>query len=143
MHQSCLTLCDSIDGSPPGSPVPGIIQARTLEWVAISFSNASTQGQSRVEEEGGRQHFLKCQPRVLGLRGLASGVNIQLRGSRLRMSPTAHPGVLQGPGEGSVSGETPKKHHVSDWHTLTWPLSYPLSIPKALHLAVPTPAGTV
>ena len=38
--QSCPTLCDPIDGSPPGSPVPGIRQARTLEWVAISFSNA-------------------------------------------------------------------------------------------------------
>ena len=38
--QSCLTLCDPIDGSPPGSPVPGILQARTLERVAISFSNA-------------------------------------------------------------------------------------------------------
>ena len=38
--QSCLTLCDPIDGSPPGSPVPGILQARALEWVAISFSNA-------------------------------------------------------------------------------------------------------
>ena len=38
--QSCLTLCDPIDGSPSGSPVPGILQARTLEWVAISFSNA-------------------------------------------------------------------------------------------------------
>ena len=38
--QSCLTLWDPIDGSPPGSPVPGILQARTLEWVAISFSNA-------------------------------------------------------------------------------------------------------
>ena len=38
--QSCMTLCDPIDGSPPGSPVPGILQARTLEWVAISFSNA-------------------------------------------------------------------------------------------------------
>jgi len=37
--QSCLTLCDPINGSPPGSPVPGILQARTLEWVAISFSN--------------------------------------------------------------------------------------------------------
>ena len=36
--QPCLTLCDPIDGSPPGSPVPGILQARTLEWVAISFS---------------------------------------------------------------------------------------------------------
>ena len=39
-HQSCPTLCDPIDGSPPGSPVSGILQARTLEWVAISFSNA-------------------------------------------------------------------------------------------------------
>ena len=39
-HQSCPTLCDPIDGSPPGSPVPGILQARTLEWVAISFFNA-------------------------------------------------------------------------------------------------------
>ena len=38
--QSCPTLCDPIDGSPPGSAVPGILQARTLEWVAISFSNA-------------------------------------------------------------------------------------------------------
>ena len=37
--QSCPTLCDPMDGSPPGSPVPGILQARTLEWVAISFSN--------------------------------------------------------------------------------------------------------
>ena len=40
--QSCRTLCNSIDGSPPGSAVPGILQARTLEWVAISFSNAWT-----------------------------------------------------------------------------------------------------
>ena len=38
--QSCPTLCDPKDGSPPGSPVPGILKARTLEWVAISFSNA-------------------------------------------------------------------------------------------------------
>ena len=46
--QSCPTLCDPIDGSPPGSPVPGILQARTLEWVAISFSNA---GKWKVESE--------------------------------------------------------------------------------------------
>ena len=39
-HQSCLTLCDPINGSLTGSPVPGILQARTLRWVAISFSNA-------------------------------------------------------------------------------------------------------
>jgi len=38
--QSCPTLCDPIEGSPPGSPVPGILQARTVEWVAIFFSNA-------------------------------------------------------------------------------------------------------
>ena len=40
--QSCPTLCDPIDGSPPGSPVPGILQARTLEWVAIAFSDKNT-----------------------------------------------------------------------------------------------------
>ena len=38
--QLCLTLCDPRDGSPPGSPIPGILQARTLEWAAISFSKA-------------------------------------------------------------------------------------------------------
>ena len=38
--QACPTLCDPIDGSPPGSPVPGILQAKPLEWVAISFSSA-------------------------------------------------------------------------------------------------------
>ena len=38
--QSCPTLCDPIDGSPQGSPIPGILQARMLDWVAISFSNA-------------------------------------------------------------------------------------------------------
>ena len=38
--QSCPALCDAIDGSPPGSPVPGILQARILEWLGISFSNA-------------------------------------------------------------------------------------------------------
>ena len=41
--QSCPTLCDPIDGSPPGSPVPGILQTRTLEWVAVSFSNIAIQ----------------------------------------------------------------------------------------------------
>ena len=40
LRQSCPTLCDPIDGSPPGSPIPGILQARTLEWDAIAFSNA-------------------------------------------------------------------------------------------------------
>ena len=45
--QSCLTLCDPIDGSPPGSAVPGILQARALEWVAIFFSNKSQAGFSK------------------------------------------------------------------------------------------------
>ena len=44
--QSCLTLCDPIDGSPPGSSVPGILQARTLEWVATSFSNTCRHAKS-------------------------------------------------------------------------------------------------
>ena len=44
--QSCLTLCDPIEGSPPGSPVPGILQARILECVAISFSNACMHAKS-------------------------------------------------------------------------------------------------
>ena len=48
--QSCLTLCDPRDGSPPGSPVPGILQARTLEWVAISFSNAWKWSRSVVSD---------------------------------------------------------------------------------------------
>ena len=43
--QSCPTLCDPIDGSPPGSPVPGILQARTLEWVAIAFSSGNARRQ--------------------------------------------------------------------------------------------------
>ena len=44
--QSCLTLCDPIDSSPPGSSVPGILQARILEWAAISFSNACMHAKS-------------------------------------------------------------------------------------------------
>ena len=48
--QSCPTLCDPVDGSPPGSPVPGILQATTLEWVAISFSNAWKWSRSVVSD---------------------------------------------------------------------------------------------
>ena len=48
--QLCLSLCDPLDGSPPGSPVPGILQARTLEWVAISFSNAWKWSESEVAQ---------------------------------------------------------------------------------------------
>ena len=49
--QSCLTLCDPTDGSPRGSTVPGILQARTLEWVAISFPSASS-GRMQIPIEG-------------------------------------------------------------------------------------------
>ena len=58
--QSCPTLCDPIDGSPPGTPVPGILQARTLEWVAISFSNAGKWKWSRsVVPDPQRPHGLQ------------------------------------------------------------------------------------
>ena len=57
--QSCLTLCDPIDGSPPASAVPGILQARTLEWVAISFSNIfDTSLYQRTFPEGALEIFL-------------------------------------------------------------------------------------
>ena len=60
--QSCLTLCNPVDGSPPGSLVPGILQARTLEWVAISFSNAwkwkvEVKSLSRVQLLASRAQF--------------------------------------------------------------------------------------
>ena len=59
--QSCPTLCDPIGGSPPGSPVPGILQARTLEWVAISFSNAWKWKWSRsVVSDSSWPHGLQC-----------------------------------------------------------------------------------
>ena len=67
--QSCPTLCDLIDGSPPGSPVPGILQTRTLEWVAISFSVCQRVGKSLwvlLAPSGGEQG--DCGQRN-GLRG--------------------------------------------------------------------------
>ena len=60
--QSCPTLCDPIDGSPPGSPVPEILQARTLEWVAISLSNAwkwKVKGKLLVVSNSSRPHGLQ------------------------------------------------------------------------------------
>ena len=56
--QSCLTLCNPIDSNPPGSPVPGILQARTLEWVAISFSNAWKWSRSVISDSS-RPHGLQ------------------------------------------------------------------------------------
>ena len=59
--QSCLTLCDPIDGSPPGSPIPGILQARILEWFAISFSNA---GKWKVKVKSLSRFRLSATPRT-------------------------------------------------------------------------------
>ena len=56
--QSCLTLCDPIDGSPPGSPVPGILQARILEWVAISFCRGSSRPRHRSKVSGVARQIL-------------------------------------------------------------------------------------
>ena len=56
--QSCPTLCDPIDGSPPGSPVLGIVQARTLEWVAISFSNVKKSTNNKCWKECGENGTL-------------------------------------------------------------------------------------
>ena len=53
--QSCPTLCNPIDGSPPDSPVPGILQARTLEWVALSFSNAYPNTKEQIYNESKKQ----------------------------------------------------------------------------------------
>ena len=69
--QLCPTLCDPIDGSPPGSPVPGILQARTLEWVAISFSNAwkwkvKVKSLSRVQLFATPQTAAHQAPRSMG-----------------------------------------------------------------------------
>ena len=61
--QSCLTLCDPIDGSPPGSPVPGILQARTLEWVAISFLLTSSKNQQHLEQCLTKYLDIMAQPR--------------------------------------------------------------------------------
>jgi len=51
-RQSCLTLCNPTDGSPPGSPIPGILQARTLEWVAISFSTKHPYSEAQIGVPG-------------------------------------------------------------------------------------------
>ena len=82
--QLCPTLCDPIDGSLPGSPVPGILQARTLEWVAISFSNAwkwKVKVKSLIVSDSSRPHGL--QPtRVLcpwDFPGKSTGVDSAMR----------------------------------------------------------------
>ena len=67
--QSCPTLCDPIDGSPPGSPIPGILQARTLEWVAISFSNA-WKWKAKVQSCPTLSHPMDCSPPGSSIHGI-------------------------------------------------------------------------
>ena len=72
--QLCPTLCDPIDSSPPGSPVPGILQARTLEWVAISFSNA-WKWKVKIENEVAQlcptlRHTMNCSPPGSSVHGI-------------------------------------------------------------------------
>ena len=121
--QSYLTLCDPIDGSPPGSPVPGILQARTLEWVAISFSNAwkwkvKVKTLSFVRLLWPRGPLLAYKSWALklslyGLRAQAASLLVELRSL-----PAGFPGGSDGkesncnardpgsiPGSGSSSGE--------------------------------------
>ena len=74
--QSCPTLCDPIDGSPPGSAVPGILQARTLEWVAISFSNA---WQWKVQVKSLSKCPTLCDPMDCSLPGSAVPGILQAR----------------------------------------------------------------
>ena len=66
--QLYLTLCDPIDGSPPGSAIPGILQARTLEWVAISFSNAG-KWKVKIESEVAQSCLTLCDPMDCSLLG--------------------------------------------------------------------------
>ena len=65
--QSCPTLCDPIDSSPPGSPIPGILQARTLEWVAISFSNA---WKWKVKAKSLSRDPMDCSPPGFSIHGI-------------------------------------------------------------------------
>ena len=92
--KSCLTLCDPIDGSPPGSPVPGIPQARTLEWVAISFSNA---WKWKVKVKSLSHVRLLATPWTAAYQAaLSMGFSRQEYWSGVPLpSPTGRPGVLQ------------------------------------------------
>ena len=78
--QSCLTLCDPIDGRPPGSPVPGILQARTLEWVAMSFSNKMVQSllKNDLDFSYKIKYILTKQSSVFTVQYLSREINVYL-----------------------------------------------------------------
>ena len=91
--QPCPTLCDPIDGSPPGSPIPGILQARTLEWVAISFFN-SWKWKVKSESEVAQSCLTLSDPMDSSIHG---------KNPRL-LHPWDSPGKSTGVGCHSVSG---------------------------------------
>ena len=90
--QSCPTLCDRIDGSPPGFPVPGILQARTLEWVAISFSNA-WQWKVKSESEVAQSCLTLSNPEDCSLPG--SSVHGIFQARVLEWGATASPCITE------------------------------------------------
>ena len=71
--QSCLTLCDTIDGSPPGSPIPGILQARTLEWVDMTYQKMHNYGDSKKFR--GFKGFREGRNKQVEHRGCLGGLN--------------------------------------------------------------------
>ena len=123
--QSCPTLCNPIDGSPPGSPVPGILQARTLEWVAISFSNA---WKWKVKVKALSRVRLSATPRTAAFQAPPSmGFSRQEYWSGMPLpSPAEEPSGLQSMGSHRVG---------HDWSLWTWTqhsvlvLNYNFSLP--------------
>ena len=89
----CPTLCDPIDGSPPGSPIPGILQARILEWVAISFSRAWTARRSN-------QSILKEISPGISLEGMMLKLKLQYFGHLMRRVDSLEKTLMLGGIEG-------------------------------------------
>ena len=101
--QSCPTLCDPTDGSPPGSPVPGILQARILEWVAISFSNNLNASwfQCHSGQNIAESHFGVDDPgRPYRRDGICSGLEKQVGPLRLENEVGGGEGSRNGSGSG-------------------------------------------
>ena len=149
--QSCPTLCDPIDGSPPGSPIPEILQARTLEWVAISFSNA-WKWICSVMFDSVRPHGLQLtrllHPWDFPGKSTAVGCHCLLRNAGLSMFKCPLPSsaiptaltddvVIKARDKVWAGGKMPKDA-LGKWHTLvvlercrdeyTWPIALALQL---------------
>ena len=157
LFQSCPTLCDPIDGSPPGSPVPGILQTRTLEWVAISFSNA---GKWKMKVKSLSRVWLLATPWTTAYQApLSMGfsrqqywngfpfpslfflLHIAGRHYRLSHQGKAFPGGSAGNEStcnvgdlGFIPGVTKSRTGLSDWTELNW--EDPLEKGKATHSSI-------